>query len=130
MPEEEFLMDQPANAPSFWWQKPAGLGVLGLVLMFAGYKVTTYLPSTDREDAQNQLLTDLREKARKEPGQLSETVDRYASKIQRTPPYEIPGRLVFFSGLAAFVGAGFLMYRAPAATPEEARLKKETGSDE
>jgi hypothetical protein len=101
------------------WQTPALLAVIGLTLMIAGWKATSYVATSPREAAQAQELAELREMARQDAStqELSRAIDRVADDHRETVPYRTLGRLAFFAGLFAFVSAGVVMARAR--PPEE-----------
>ncbi|NBO93048.1 MAG: hypothetical protein EBV06_12170 [Planctomycetia bacterium] len=87
---------------------PLLLGVVGLLLVVGGWKVSSWtLPH--REDG---LLSELRRLADDE---LRDKIDRYD---QRYRPLEWPGRLAFFAGLGCFVVAGVRMNRSPEIQPD------------
>ena len=107
------------------WRSPVVLAGIGVVLMVAGWKASTYTPGTTPEDAENERrLADLRARAEEfdrvsvQPGQekLSDKVAHYAPP--RLSPYETPGRLAVYAGLVLFVAAAVLMYRRPAPEPD------------
>jgi hypothetical protein len=84
---------------------PLLLGVVGLLLILGGWKVSTWTPPSG--DGRFNELRGLAD------DDLRTKLDGY-----RRPPLELPGRLTFFVGLGLFVVAGVKMYRAPAAPAE------------
>ena len=94
--------------PLPWYRRPAWLGLVGLALMVSGWKLSTFVPRTARQEAQQERLDELRRLARDDEG-----LSRRLEGLGPQPPYELAGRLLFFAGLALFVAAGVLMYRSP-----------------
>jgi hypothetical protein len=96
---------------------PILLGLIGLALMLAGWKASTYVPATARDAEQEKMLAELRALAARSAdtgqGRLAEVLPRYAPRPWRSPPYQVPGRIAFVAGLLLFVAAGVLMYRQP-----------------
>jgi hypothetical protein len=93
-----------------WWQRPIGIGLLGLALMVGGWKVSTWVPMSGREQEQAEKLDKLRDM--QGDAEWKAKVDTYARSVQRQPPYEMPGRLSVFAGLVLFIVAGVRMYWA------------------
>jgi hypothetical protein len=96
-------VSEPKPAP--WYLQPVWLGVLGLALMVAGWKLSTYAPLPQQVDD----LYGMADRG------LRDRLDR----MRPVPPYLWPGRLAFLGGVALFVLAGALMFRKPPARPEE-----------
>jgi hypothetical protein len=92
--------------------RPVVLGLVGLALMIAGWKLSAYRPLTPRQEEQARRFAEVRESARDDP-KLTGELDRIKPHVEPTPPYQVPGRLALFAGLALFVTAGVLMYRQP-----------------
>jgi hypothetical protein len=112
-----------APPPRAWWAGPIGTGLIGLALMVGGWKLSTYLPLTVREQRQEEAVEEIRRLARDE--ELRAKLDSYARGARGQPPYQLPGRLVFFAGLVLFVAAGVRMYRAP--PPAEPAVREADG---
>ena len=111
-------MEEKAPVPSDpWWRRPIWLGALGLLLMVGGWKLSTLSSLTPREVDQQRLLSEVRGMA--EDQDLRARLDAMERHARREPPYQTPGRLAFFAGLALVVTAGVLMVRQPAARPTE-----------
>jgi hypothetical protein len=89
--------------PPPWYRKPMWLGLVGLGLIVGGWKLTTFVPPSPQ-------LAELRRMA--PDREYAETLDRYAARASREPPYRVPGRLAVLAGLAMFVTAAVQMYRA------------------
>jgi hypothetical protein len=101
-------MEEHTPAPSVpWHRQPIWLGLLGLALMLGGWKLSTFVPAHERAA----LLNELRGMA--DDPALKDRIDQIARNARRAPPYQLPGRLVVFAGLALFVLAGMRMYRQP-----------------
>ena len=119
------------------WRSPLVLVGLGLALMVAGWKVSTYVPVSAEDAEKERQLNQLRSRAEEfdrevaVSGQpkLSERLSRYAAG-GRIPPYRMAGRLALYAGLVAFGAAIIAMYRRPAeqeAGPEaEQEVEEET----
>jgi len=88
---------------------PLLLGVVGLLLILGGWKLSTWVPPSD-----DGVFNEVRRLA---DDDLRSKLDGY-----RRPPFELPGRLTLFFGLGLFVVAGVKMYRAPT-PPAEAEDK-------
>jgi hypothetical protein len=114
--------------PAAWWQRPIGIGLLGLALMVGGWKLRTWVPVTAHEQEQAEKLGRLREA--QGAAEWKVKVDGYSRSVQRQPPYEMLGRLAVFAGLVLFVVAGVRMYRAPAGTQEEEKTEEPEGDEE
>jgi hypothetical protein len=106
--------------------------------MIAGWKVSTYLPTSPREADNARLLEELRGAARKtEKDAASDSAEKLSDRLERieanrswTPPYEVPGRIAFFAGVMMFIGAGILMYqKKPAAETSETEPNPESNSE-
>jgi hypothetical protein len=100
-----------------WRQRPIALGLLGLALMFAGYKVSTYAPLSPRAAEQARRLAGVRALA--DDPALAAKLDALARHAQPAPPYQVPGRLVLLCGVLLFVLAGVQMYRQPPREDED-----------
>jgi hypothetical protein len=115
----------PLPSPTPWWRRPIGIGLLGLVLMVGGWKLSTWEgPLTPRQQQNAERLSELRRMA---DGELRGKLDGYAEHARGLAPYEVPGRLVIFLGLVLFVVAGVRMYRTPAHR-EAVEEEKETAA--
>jgi hypothetical protein len=114
-------------APTAWWQRPIGIGLLGLALMVGGWKLSTWVPTTAREQEQAAELDRMRQM--QGDAEWKAKVDGYARNVQRQPPYEMLGRLAVFGGLVLFVVAGVRMYWAPA-VQREVREGEPEGDEE
>lgn len=93
------------NPPAPTTASPLLIGVVGLLLIIGGWKLSTWTPPA-REDG---LFDELRRLA---DDRLRDKLDAYD---RRQRPMELPGRLAFFVGLGLFVVAAVKMYRAPVA---------------
>jgi hypothetical protein len=118
------------------WRSPLVLAGLGLALMVAGWKVSTYVPVSAEDAEKERQLNELRSRAeefdREAAGsgqpKLSERLSRYAAG-GRIPPYQTAGRLALYVGLLSFVGAMVLMYRRPAGQEAGPEAEQEMGED-
>jgi hypothetical protein len=93
-----------------WWRTPIAQGVLGLLLLVGGWKLSTWVPP--HEEQQAATLDEVRRMSKDK--ELNAKLDSYAGRAQRPPPYQGAGRLILFAGLVLFVAAGVRMYRTPA----------------
>ncbi|MFO0930195.1 MAG: hypothetical protein U0736_24745 [Gemmataceae bacterium] len=110
-------MERPKGT-ALWWTHPAWLGLIGLGLLVGGWKLSTFVPASPRAAEQADKLAEVRRLAT-DP-ELRERLDRLqAPPSAGPPPFELPGRLLFFAGLALFVGAAVTMYRQPAPSADE-----------
>lgn len=107
------MKEQQAQAA--WYQKPIWQGLLGLALMVAGWKLSTYVPPSPGAER----LAEMRRMAG-EDAELAERLDRTDRNLRGDPPYQLPGRVVLVLGLALFVGAGVRMYNTPVRVEEGA----------
>jgi hypothetical protein len=98
--------------------RPIPLGLLGLALMLAGWKASTYVPLTPRQAEQARQADEVRGLA--EQDELKGKIDGIVRGAQPPPPYQLPGRLLFGAGLVLFVAAGVRMYRQAPPPEEEA----------
>lgn len=97
-----------------WHRKPIWLGLVGLVLIVVGWKLTTFVPPSAGSDR----LAELRRLA--PDREYAETLDRYAGTVSRDTPFYHAGRLAVLAGLAMFVLAAVQMYQSsPAPAPIE-----------
>src|SRR5438067_6909436 len=94
------------------WSNPLLLATVGLALMVGGWKASTYVPRTPREQEQSRWLDQLREAAGDDP-ELADRLDDIGARARRDPPYRVAGRVALLAGLMLFVAAGVLMYRQP-----------------
>jgi hypothetical protein len=97
IPHEEYA--SPRAAPAPWYDRPWVIGLLGLALMVGGWKLSRFVP----EGAVPEKVRELEQQTDDEQlrGRLRQ--------IHGNPPYQVPGRLVFFAGLLVFVYAGAKM---------------------
>lgn len=102
---EELSTRPEQSPPSPGDRSPLWLGVIGLVLLFAGWQMTTYIPPSRHQDVLDTLHRAGDENFRRKLGEYERGWSR--------PPLELPGRLLFFVGLVLFVIAGAKMYYAP-----------------
>jgi hypothetical protein len=117
------------KAAARWQQDPFKVGVLGLALMLAGYFLMRWVPAEAAKDEATRAR--LRAAGRKlassdDPEQRRDgEVLRDDEKTRPvSPPYELPGRLTFYLGLAVIGGACLLWYtqaqtEGPPREPEE-----------
>jgi hypothetical protein len=103
--------------PFPWWRRPPILGLLGLALVFGGWKLSTYVPETPRQAEQRRQADEVR---RGGDPELARKVDLYERSALGTPPYAVLGRVVLLVGLVMFVAAGVMMYTQPPPPDEEA----------
>jgi hypothetical protein len=95
---------------------PLLVGLAGLALMLAGWKVSTYVPTSGPDSGQETAPAD--------------APLRDPTRTWHPPPYQTAGRLAFFAGLVLFVAAGVLMYRrTPAQDPDPDDTAEEAGAD-
>jgi hypothetical protein len=111
-------VERPARGRP-WWHSPFALGLLGVVLLVGGWKLSTYAPPLSPRQADSaRRLDELKGMA--DDSALREKLDGYGPRAD--PPYRLPGRLAMLAGLVLFVTAAVKMYRQPApAEPEEAQ---------
>jgi hypothetical protein len=108
IPAEE-MTSAPRPRNSAW-----ALGLAGLALLIVGYALSTWSPpNTVPTDPRHD---DLRAMARDDP-ELRRRLDDYRPRPQRSP-FEFPGRIVFFIGVALFIGAAVKMWQAPLPTED------------
>lgn len=115
-------MEPPRRVVS-WWSQPLWLGLVGLGVMVAGWKLSTFMPASLHAAAQAEQLAAIRRLAT-DP-ELRERLDRVEPPPAGPPPFELPGRLLFFAGVALFVGAAVQMTRQPAPDDESAPSENE-----
>ena len=96
IPREEYT--SPRAAPVPWYERAWVIGLLGLALMVGGWKLSTLVPAPGDE-----RLREL-ERLGADDAAYQERLRQYAR-----PPYQVPGRLVFFAGLLVFLYAGAKM---------------------
>ena len=108
--------EQAPTGPVAWWRRPAVLGVLGLGLMIAGWKVTTYEPARRPASAEARRLDEEVRRLAEQDRALARKLKEYP-RPAAPPPYRLLGRVVFLVGLGLFVAAGVLMYRQPGEEP-------------
>jgi hypothetical protein len=108
--------ERTRRAPPSDWNQSLLLAGLGLTLMLGGYAALNYVPPTPRQAEQEHHPPEFRETMAK-VRQDNKTVDSLNERLKevapswRTPPYQMPGRLAIYGGLALFVAAGVRMYR-------------------
>jgi hypothetical protein len=127
-------MSETIPIRSRWWQSAIGMGLLGLALMVGGWKLSTWIPvATPHEREQAEKLADVRGMANER--ELRQRLDEIARDVQqRTPPYQLPGRLAILVGLVLFVAAGVRMYHTqvpiePAPQLQEAETSEHRDQD-
>lgn len=99
-----------------WYQRPLGVGLIGLMLMIGGWKLSTFVPPRMSDRGQQEQLEGLRRMS--EDQELNERLDRIATNVRREPPYQFPGRLVFLAGMVVFAVGAIQMARSPSTTEE------------
>jgi len=104
------------------------LGLLGLILLVAGYRLSRYIPLSPHLEEQARRFDDLRQKAA--DSDLGRRLDEMAGRLAGGPPYLFPGRLVMLVGFVLFVIAGVQMYRQPARAPVEEVSAEPAGPDQ
>jgi hypothetical protein len=88
------------------WHNPYVVGLVGLALMIAGWKLGSIPP--DRLSTVRELV---------EKGELPEKPTEIA--VPQGPPYRLVGRLTFYAGLLLFVVAAVQMWSQPVPPKEE-----------
>src|SRR5262245_53737536 len=106
-------MTEQQPAPP-WFHKPIWQGLLGLALLFGGWKLATFRPGPAGDDR----IADLREMAGDE-AELRQRLDRLSDQVRGEPPYQMPGRLVLLAGLMLFVSGAVRMYQSTPPAPEK-----------
>jgi hypothetical protein len=112
MTEELPLPPRPS-----WWRRPISLGLLGLLLMLGGWKLSTGVPLSPHQEQQAETLAELRRLAGE--GELANKLDEYAQRWPRQAASPMVGRLILFVGLILFATAAVRMYRTPADDKEK-----------
>ena len=101
------------------WHNPFVVGIVGLVLMIAGWKLGSIVPEA-ADDSETRLNV-AREHAEK--GDLSEQPKHFA--VPRTPPFRLVGRLTFYAGLMLFIVAAVQMWTHPVPPKEDTASEEE-----
>ena len=96
-------MSENTSPSAPWPRGPIGMGLLGLVLVVVGWKLSTWAPTHESRPA-------VEEVRRLADDELRKKLDEYT---HRPAPYQVAGRLAVLAGLVLFVAAGVRMYRAP-----------------
>ena len=105
-------MITPLRRQTPLWQFPISLSICGLLLMVGGWTLSTWRPSmADREIDRIRDMSD-------DP-ELTHRIDRIASHVRPMPPFELPGRLILFGGIALFAVGVVRMYQAPKGPPRD-----------
>ena len=90
------------------WQYPVTIAIFGLLVMVGGWVLSTWRPPMgERARDQESQLGQIR--AMSEDEELTRRLDR----IRPMPPFELPGRLILFGGIAVFAVGVVRMYQAP-----------------
>jgi hypothetical protein len=93
--------------PTPLWKYPISLTLLGLLLTVGGWSLSTWRPPM------GQRLGEIR--GMSEDPELTRRLDH----MRPMPPFEMPGRLILFGGMALF-GVGVVrMYQAPKGPPPD-----------
>ena len=90
------------------WQYPVTMAMVGLLVMVGGWCLSTWRPpmgerAADQESQREQI------RAMSDDPELTRRIDR----IRPMPPFELPGRLIIFGGIAVFAVGVVRMYQAP-----------------
>lgn len=103
IPHEEMVSPPAPSVP--WYRRPVWLGLVGLMLLVGGWRLSVYVPegTSGRAAADLERMTDDEE--------LRQRLRRFGQPA--VPPYQLPGRLLFFAGLMLFGTAAVRMARAP-----------------
>jgi hypothetical protein len=102
MGDEKETSPPPQNGMS-----PYVVGLIGLVLLIGGWKISTWVPP--RQGPQGELFSSVRAKV--DDPELARRMDDIGLP---QPPFEFAGRVAFFLGLGLFVLALATMWRGPA----------------
>lgn len=132
MQDMQGLAESPESAVSAnaWWRSPLLLGLLGVVLMIVGWRLTILvLPSSwqsksisPRLAAQQQQLQDLRDLASDDQTLLAR-LDAISGSFRPHPSYILLGRLILLGGLVLFLVAAVQLIRPQSPTSEGQRAK-------
>jgi hypothetical protein len=96
------------------WQFPISLAVIGLLLMVGGWSLSIWRPPMgERAADQESQIKQIRDMS--EDPELTRRLNR----IRPMPPFELPGRLIVFGGIALFVVGVVRMYQAPKGPPRD-----------
>ncbi len=90
-----------------WYQQPIWLGLLGLLIMLLGWKLSIYKPYS------NAIATVAELQQMTEDQELVQRLDQVARAAPREPPYKLPGLMAFLAGMMMFISAGVAMYQSP-----------------
>ena len=93
--------------PTPLWKFPITLTLIGLLVMVGGWTLSTWRPPMGDELGR---IRDMSEDA-----ELTLRLER----LRPMPPFEMPGRLIFFGGIALFVVGVVRMYQAPKGPPRD-----------
>ena len=111
-------MTMPLRRPTPLWQFPISLAVFGLLLMVGGWSLSTWRPPmSDRAIDQESRFNQVRDMS--EDPKLTRRLDQIAGQAQPMPPFEMPGRLIIFGGIALFAVGVVRMYQAPKGPPRD-----------
>jgi hypothetical protein len=108
-------MSEPVTPPPrlAWWQKPLGMGLLGVILMVGGWMAMGY--TTDSAG----VLRDLRRQAMEQQHDEGAAGLRERLPVGGEHPFHLPGRFVLLAGIVLFVAAGVRMWQQPAEEEED-----------
>jgi hypothetical protein len=112
MQEQQIMSQEEKRKHNRWHRHPFWLCMIGLAFMIGGWKASTYVPPR----AENAQLAELRQLA--QDPDFRDRLDQFG-RNQQPPPFETPGRLLFFGGVLLFVGAMVTMSRKPSPSTEE-----------
>ena len=90
------------------WQYPVTMAMIGLLVMLGGWCLSTWRPPIEGHARDQESQLD-RLRAMSEDEELTRKIDR----IRPMPPFEMPGRLIIFGGIAVFAVGVVRMYQAP-----------------
>ena len=104
--------------PTPLWKFPITLTLIGLAVMVGGWTLSTWRPPMGDRLGQIRDMSD-------DP-ELTLRIERPAPM----PPFEMPGRLIFFGGVALFLVGVVRMYRAPAGPPRDEEPEPDEAHEE
>lgn len=116
------------------WRHPALVGLLGLGLMIAGWKIRTWEPALSPQQAAEDrqvsaLVAQAEQEGAADQQQLAEKLGAYSHSRSSAAHYQVLGRVLFLFGLFLFIAAGVLFYRQPS-TQEERPTEDPAGPGE